>query len=127
MLGAIPRSPALRSADMENKHSFRHKKTPGGRCQMQRKFLAGLESSKEVLRLGQAKSTSRINRAAFMLLYSTIAGVAQNAPITTPKPESQNCAALMQLNLENAPGGPALITSARLVDIPASGLEQWPV
>ena len=94
---------------------------------MQRKFLVGLGSSKEGVRLGQAKSTSRMNPAAIMLLSSTISVVAQNAAITTPNAESQNCAALMQLNLERAPGGPALITSARLVNVPVGGLEQWPV
>lgn len=57
---------------------------------------------------------------AVCLVWPTL-GAAQNAP-TDPK-----CAALTQLNLENAPGGPALITSARLVDVPASGLEQWPI
>ena len=58
--------------------------------------------------------------AAVCLIWPTL-GAAQNAP-TDPK-----CAALTQLNLESAPGGPALITSARLVDVPASGLEQWPI
>jgi len=52
---------------------------------------------------------------------------AQNPPNTVPDPESQKCAALVQLNLEGTSGGPALITSARLVDVPASGLEQWPI
>jgi len=54
---------------------------------------------------------------------------AQSAPSAPPQPSSevQKCAALVRLNLENVPGGPALITSARLVDVPASGLEQWPI
>jgi hypothetical protein len=30
MLGAIARSPDLRNVAVENKYSFRHKKTPGG-------------------------------------------------------------------------------------------------
>lgn len=74
----------------------------------------------------QANTTSRMNGVAIgMLLCSIIPALAaQNA---APDAEKQNCAALLQLNLENAPGGPALITSARLVDIPASGLEQWPI
>jgi Tannase and feruloyl esterase len=41
--------------------------------------------------------------------------------------DAQKCSALVALNLEDAPGGPALITSARLVEVPASGLEQWVV
>jgi Tannase and feruloyl esterase len=38
--------------------------------------------------------------------------------------EAQRCAALTRLNLEGAPGGPALITSARLIDVPTAGLER---
>ena len=40
-----------------------------------------------------------------------------------PSVDAQKCAALTELNLEDAPGGPALITSARLLEVPASGLE----
>src|SRR6516225_8378374 len=36
---------------------------------------------------------------------------------------AQSCAALAPLNLEDAPGGPALIISARLVEAPSGGLE----
>jgi hypothetical protein len=39
--------------------------------------------------------------------------------------EPQKCASLANLNLEDAPGAPAIINSARLVDVPANGLEQW--
>ena len=88
---------------------------------MGRNVLEGLRSWVKSLRLRQDKSTSRMSRVAIFtavcLIWPTL-GAAQNAP-TDPK-----CAALTQLNLENAPGGPALITSARLVDVPASGLEQ---
>jgi feruloyl esterase len=53
--------------------------------------------------------------------------VAQNAPGTLPSsPDAQKCAALMELNLEGAPGGPAVITAARLVEVPTNGLDQWP-
>jgi hypothetical protein len=38
---------------------------------------------------------------------------------------SQTCAALPQLNLEGVPGGPAVITSARVVDVSAGGLEKF--
>ena len=40
-----------------------------------------------------------------------------------PSVDAQKCAALTKLNLEDAPGGPALITSAHIVEVPASGLE----
>lgn len=52
---------------------------------------------------------------------------AQNASGAPYGPEVQKCSDLLRLNLENVPEGPALITSARLVDVPASGLEQWPI
>ncbi|MBB5344336.1 tannase/feruloyl esterase family alpha/beta hydrolase [Tunturibacter empetritectus] len=59
------------------------------------------------------------------LIASTLA-TAQNTPGGTPPvPDAQQCSALAELNLENAPGGPALITSARLVEVPASGLKEW--
>ena len=61
----------------------------------------------------------------FCFITSTLAA-AQNAPAgPPPDPDAQKCAALAQLNLEAAPGGPALITSARLVEVPVTGLEQW--
>jgi feruloyl esterase len=48
---------------------------------------------------------------------------ASPAPTSVPSVDAQSCAALAELNLEDAPGGPALITSARLVEVPAGGLE----
>jgi hypothetical protein len=48
---------------------------------------------------------------------------AQNAPGAPPAPDAQNCAALTALNLEAARGGPAIITSARLVEVPVGGLQ----
>src|SRR5580704_5407273 len=50
---------------------------------------------------------------------------AQNPPGAPPSPDAQKCAALAELNLEVAPGGPAVITSAHLVEVPASGLARW--
>jgi hypothetical protein len=50
---------------------------------------------------------------------------APSAPLSAP--DTQKCDSLANLNLQDTPGGPALITSARLVDVPASGLEQWPI
>jgi hypothetical protein len=72
---------------------------------------------------------SRVNRmglvTVFCLVTSTLA-VAQNEPSTSqPGPEAQKCAVLTGLNLEGAPGGPAVITSAHLVEAPATGLERW--
>jgi len=69
-----------------------------------------------------------IGLAALCLILPRMTA-AQTQSSTTPQPSSevQKCAALVHLNLENVPGGPALITSARLVDVPASGLEEWPI
>lgn len=68
------------------------------------------------------------------LLYTAIAalpGSGEGASAATDAGEdsggqaSQSCAALARLNLEGVPGGPAVITSARFVDVPASGLEKF--
>lgn len=73
--------------------------------------------------------TFRISRAVFIIacwlvLPALTAG--QNPPVEpTVGTEAQSCAALAELNLENVPGGPAIVTSARLVDVPATGLERW--
>jgi hypothetical protein len=53
-------------------------------------------------------------------LTTTPPAAAQDAP----SPEAQKCTALVNLDLEAAAGGPALITSAQLVDVPANGLER---
>ena len=59
------------------------------------------------------------------LIVSTFAA-AQNVSTAPPtSPEAQNCTALSNFNLESVPGGPAIVTSARFVDVPTSGLEQW--
>lgn len=51
---------------------------------------------------------------------------AQNSRADPPRgSDAEACAALADVSLENAPGGPALVTSARLVAVPASGLERW--
>jgi feruloyl esterase len=69
---------------------------------------------------------SRMSRMGFAMLLCSIGSnmpAAQSAPPSTP--DAQACAALADLNLEDAPGGPALVTSARLVHVPAAGLERW--
>lgn len=61
---------------------------------------------------------------ALCLVGSTLAA-AQNAPSGLLIADAQECTALVELNLEDAPGGPAIITSAQLMDVPANGVEQW--
>lgn len=95
---------------------------------MGRNFLGALGSWREICRLLQDKSTSGMSRVAILMplcLNLPTLRAAQNAPSKPPNAENQKCAALAQMNLENAPGGPAVIMSAHLVDVPPSGLEQW--
>lgn len=97
---------------------------------MGRNVLEGLRSWGKSLRLRQDKSTSRMSRVAIftpLCLIITTLAAAQNAPSTTPDVENLRCTALVEFHLESAPGGPALITSARLVEVQASALEQWPI
>src|SRR5215469_13343163 len=73
-------------------------------------------------------SVSAVAVSVFFLALSCAPGLsAQPAGGgTPPDAETQKCETLMQLNLEDVPGGPALITSARLVGVPTSELDQWP-
>jgi hypothetical protein len=72
-------------------------------------------------------SASRVGRIgliimAVFLIVPPLAG-AQSASSASPVgEEAQSCGALMELNLENAPGGPAFVTSAQLMDVPTIGL-----
>lgn len=75
------------------------------------------------------KSASRIRRVATLLALCFMVRIAgaQTPSGTAANPENQKCVSLSQLNLESAPGGPAVITSARMVEVPLGGLEQWPI
>jgi hypothetical protein len=67
---------------------------------------------------------SRIGIMALCLVASASAA-AQSAPsVPQPGPDALKCAALVELSLEDASGGPALVTSAHLVDVSPSGLDQ---
>ena len=44
---------------------------------------------------------------------------------TTNTQDEQNCSALTGFNLQSVAGGPAIIMSAQLVDVPTSGLERF--
>jgi Tannase and feruloyl esterase len=50
---------------------------------------------------------------------------ASGAGPETHTQDAQNCAALTGFNLQALAGGPAIITSAQLVEVPASGLERF--
>ena len=64
------------------------------------------------------------NLSVLCLIVPTVAAAQDQRSGPPPSPEAQKCAELMHFNLEDVPGGPALITSAQLVDVPAGGLER---
>jgi hypothetical protein len=65
------------------------------------------------------------NRFRLGALLGSALAAPQNVPSAAPLgAEAQKCAALMQVNIEDAPGGPSEITSARIVDVPGTGLEE---
>lgn len=72
---------------------------------------------------------SRISQTVFIIACCLVLPTSVAAQNAQSEPalgtEAQSCAALAELNLENTPGGPALVTSARLIEVPATGLERW--
>jgi hypothetical protein len=85
--------------------------------------------SVEAPRLRRGRFAHRVHRMALVvvlcLVPSTLA-VTQNTPSgPRPDPEARKCAALAELNLEDVSGGPAIITSARTIEVAATGLDQW--
>ena len=67
----------------------------------------------------------RMGFAMVLCLIAPIFAAAQNTPGVSPGGEKQKCAALINFSLEDAPGGPAVITSAHVVDVFSTGLERW--
>jgi len=105
-------------------HTIAGQKGAAG-SQMKGHILEQLAPLKEVLRPQQNKFTSRMSRIGFVIAFcltESALAAAQNPPSGPPSADAQKCAALTAFNLE-APGGPAIITSARLVEAPASGLQ----
>lgn len=83
-----------------------------------------LASSAALLVWRANRMACRMMRSAFLLALGLPGSLAaQSAP--GPTPEAQRCAALATFDLEEAPGGPALVTSARMVAVPPTGLERW--
>ncbi len=90
--------------------------------------FARLFSSTANTRLFRPRRVSSLSMMRWIALLaltglSGSAVAAQEPGREPPTQDAQKCIALTELNLENARGGPALITSARLVEVPASGLE----
>ena len=96
------------------------------RRRMKHHVLERFAPLKEIPRPEQNKFTSPMRRIGFVIalcLTESALAAAQNPPGVPPRPDAQKCAALTELNLEAAPGGPAVITSAHLVEVSAGGLE----
>lgn len=68
----------------------------------------------DISRVWRVSQAVRLNWAPLLLLLPVIAGAQSSSAGRT----SDSCAALMHLNLTDAQGGPALISSARAVDVP---------
>jgi hypothetical protein len=61
-----------------------------------------------------------------ILMLSSLSAIALAAPdtaATTSTQDEQSCAALTAFNLQALPGGPAIITSAQVMEVPPGGLE----
>ena len=76
----------------------------------------------------RCRSNSLGSTCSALLILGSLCGFAVAAPdtaSTTNTQDEQNCAALTGFNLQVVEGGPAIIMSARIVDVPASGLERF--
>ena len=85
---------------------------------------AWLTTLEEKPHLRRACSLSIVGWIAF-LAFSGPALAAQDARVEQQTQEMQKCDALAGLNLEATPGGPAVITSAHITEVPATGLEHF--
>ena len=90
-----------------------------------RHWLAPLEETAHSQQDNFASRESRLRFGMVFFLIVPALAAAQTVPGAPVGSETQKCAALAELNLETAPRGPAFITSAHLVEVSASGLEQW--
>src|SRR5215475_4658475 len=90
-----------------------------------KQMLTPLGQSRLLQQDNRASSAGRISVFAVLSLFASISAVAQSRPSAPAvDAEVQNCAALMEFDLEHVPSGPAFITSAQLVDVPPVGLER---
>jgi hypothetical protein len=91
-------------------------------------FLERFVPSREIPHQEQNKFSWQMRRIGLVMalcLAQSASAARQNPSPAPPDAARQNCAALSALNLEAAPGGPAIITSARLLEVSATGLERW--
>ena len=76
----------------------------------------------------RCRGTSLGVMCSALLVLGSLCEFAVAAPDTasmTNTQDEQNCSALTGFNLQALAGGPAIIMSAQLVDVPASGLERF--
>ena len=82
-------------------------------------WLAALDEMFRSLRDGFASGIGRIGFVIACCLIVPTLVAAQNAPDKLRVgADAQSCEALMEFNLEIAPAGPAVVTSARLIEVP---------
>ena len=96
--------------------------------QVRDQLLERFASLREILRQKQIKFAWRICRVGFILtlcLTGSALAAAQSPADQPSEPDAHRCAALTEFNLELAPGGPAVVTSAHIVEVPATGLARW--
>ena len=63
------------------------------------------------------KRTALVTAICFFLLSSILPTIAGAQRSSSPV-SSDSCAALVRVNLKDAPGGPAIVTDSRIVDVP---------
>jgi len=90
-----------------------------------RYWLAQPERATLPQQASHAPLAGRIGMVAVLWLIVSTSGAAQKlSSEPTIDAEAQSCASLTELDLERAPGGPAFIVSAQLLEVPADGLER---
>jgi feruloyl esterase len=93
---------------------------------MNRGYLAAISSKPPITFVQHCCDTSLASVCCALLVMSNLCEVALAAPEprpTTNTQDEQSCAALTGFNLQALPGGPAMITSAQVMDVLPGGLE----
>lgn len=87
---------------------------------------SGGRSSFSPQRECEAIMLNKVAGLTLLYLIGITGAAAQDVGSTLVNDEAKSCAALSRQNLEAAPGGPAVISSARLVDVSTTGLDGGP-
>jgi hypothetical protein len=82
-----------------------------------------LRDVRVILFFGQITAAQAVTAAEEIV--QPVVGDAPEASLAKGGHDGERCAALMALNLQGTGGGPAIVLSAELVEVPASGLEHF--